>query len=97
MGGCKVSFFGYNVLEFVERGEALAEFFHAVLAERLEDPVTGGDAQLLDGGFDGDGVADLVGDGEQFEDGVATLVANTEAVVAADGGVKSGSGEFVKA
>jgi|GEM_PF-2878096 len=39
-----VLFFGDGLLEFVEGGESLAEFFDAVFAEGLEDPVTGGDA-----------------------------------------------------
>ena len=83
--------------ELFEGGEAGFDSAEGVFAKGLEDPVAGGDAEFVDGGFVDDGVADLVGDGEHFEDGESAFVAEVEAVVAADGGEELLAGEFFEA
>jgi len=88
---------GGNDFEFFEGCESRAELADAVLAEGLKNPVTGGDAKLLNGGPVDDGVTDLVVHDHEFEDGEASFVADAHAFVTTHGGVEVGIAEFLDA
>ena len=51
-----------HAAEFFEGGQAATKLSDAVFAERLEYPISGSDAQLLNGRPIGDGVTDLIVD-----------------------------------
>jgi len=94
-GGSRAElFFSGELGEFVEAGKAGFDFSEGVFFEGLEDPIASGDAKVLDAGFFGNGFADMVVDGEHFEDGESAFVSNAHAFVAANGGVELLAGEL---